>query len=53
MLNEYKANIITGSGKDLPALLGLLAMQGNDAVITLRKGKKILVMPGPEGCKNE
>ena len=53
MLNKYKANITTGSGKDLPALLGLLAMQGNDAAITLRKGKKTLVMPGPGECKME
>ena len=53
MLSEYKANIITGSGEDLPALLGLLAMQENDAVIILRKGKEALVMPGPGGYKIE
>ena len=44
-LDEYKTNIATGSGADLPAILGSASMQDKDSVIVLRKGKEFLAFP--------
>jgi hypothetical protein len=52
-MDEFKANIATGSGCDLPAILGSQSMQDKDAVILLRKGKEMIVFPGPGGYKIE
>ena len=52
-LDNYKANIANGSGSDLPAILGSQSMQDKDAVILLRKGKEMIVFPGPGGYKIE
>ena len=52
-LDQYKANIATGSGEDLPAILGSASMQEKDAVIILRKGKEMIVFPGPGGYRIE
>ena len=52
-LDEYKTNIATGSGADLPAILGSASMQDKDSVIVLRKGKEFLAFPGPGGYKIE
>ena len=52
-LDEYRTNIATGSGSDLPAILGLASMQDKDTVIVLRKGKEFLAFPGPGGYKVE
>jgi hypothetical protein len=49
----YKANVATGSGENLPAILGSQSMQDKDAVILLRKGKEMIVFPGPGGYKIE
>ena len=45
----YHANIATGCGKDLPAIIGLDSMKERDSVILLRDGKEMLVFPGPGG----
>ena len=50
-IDEYRTNIATGSGADLPAILGLASLQEKDAVIVLRKGKEFLAFPGPGGYK--
>ena len=52
-MDEFKANIAQGSGVDLPAILGSQSMQDKDAVILLRKGKEMIVFPGPGGYKIE
>ena len=52
-LDEYRTNIATGSGADLPAILGSASMQEKDSVIVLRKGKEFLAFPGPGGYKIE
>ena len=52
-MDEFKANIAKGSGVDLPAILGSQSMQDKDAVIPLRKGKEMIVFPGPGGYKIE
>jgi len=52
-IDEFKANIAQGSGCDLPAILGSQSMQDKDAVILLRKGKEMIVFPGPGGYKIE
>ena len=52
-LDEYRTNIATGSGSDLPAILGSASLQETDAVIVLRKGKEFLAFPGPGGYKIE
>ena len=49
----FKANIAQGSGQDLPAILGSQSMQDKDAVILLRKGREMIVFPGPGGYKIE
>ena len=52
-METYKANIATGCGADLTAILGSTSMQEKDAVILLRKGKEMIVFPGPGGYKIE
>ena len=52
-LDTFKANVAQGSGEDLPAILGSISMQEKDAVILLRKGKEMMVFPGPGGYKIE
>ncbi len=52
-LESYKTNIATGSGQDLPAILGSISMQDKDAVLILRKGKEFMAFPGPGGYKIE
>ena len=47
--DTYTANIATGSGADLPAILGSDTMQAKDAVIIMRKGKEMMFFPGPGG----
>ena len=52
-MDTHTADIATGSGADLPALLGSVSMQEKDAVIILRTGKEMNVFPGPGGYKIE
>ena len=52
-LDTYKANVAQGSGADLPAILGAISMQEKDTVLILRKGKQMMVFPGPGGYKIE
>ena len=46
--DTFKANVVTGSGKDLPAILGLDSMQEKRAILILEKGEEKLVLPGPD-----
>ena len=50
---SFRANVATGSGASLPAILGSNSMCEKDSVIVLRKGKEMLVFPGPGGYKIE
>ena len=52
-LDSFTTNIATGSGSDLPAILGSQSMRDKDAVIILRKGKEMIVFPGPGGYRIE
>jgi len=45
----FQANVATGSGSDLPAILGAASMQEKDGVLCLRKGKEFIAFPGPGG----
>ena len=45
----FKTNIASGSGANLPAILGSMSMQDKYAVIILRKGREQMVFPGPGG----
>ena len=44
-LDNFRANVVAGSGADLPAILGLHSMQDKDAVIILRRGKEQIIIP--------
>ena len=48
-LDEFTANIATGSGSSLPAIYGSESMQDKDAVIILRRGQEIIAFPGEGG----
>jgi len=50
---SFLANIATGCGAHLPAVLGLTSMREKDAVLLLRAGKEVMVFPGPGGYKIE
>ena len=50
-LDEFTANIATGSGSSLPAIYGSESMQDKDAVIILRRGQEIIAFPGEGGYK--
>ena len=52
-LHDFKANIATGSGAHLPAIMGSISMQEKDSVLILRKGKEILAFPGEGGYRIE
>lgn len=52
-LHEFKTNVATGSGADLPAIFGSISMQEKDSVIILRQGKEMIVFPGPGGYRIE
>ena len=52
-LDVFKANIATGCGENLPAILGSISMAEKDAVILLRKGKEQIIFPGAGGYKIE
>jgi hypothetical protein len=45
----FSANVATGSGADLPAILGTTSMRNLGAIIILTKGKEQLVIPGKGG----
>jgi len=45
----FQANVATGSGADLPAILGADSMQKKDGVLCLREGKEFIAFPGPGG----
>ena len=50
-LDEFTANIATGSGSSLPAIYGSESMQDKDAVIILRRAQEIIAFPGEGGYK--
>jgi hypothetical protein len=45
----FTANIATGSGENLPAILGTNSMKQMDSVLCLRDGKEFIAFPGPGG----
>ena len=52
-IETFHANVAEGCGSNLPAIMGCKSMQDKDAVIVLRKGKEMMVFPGPGGYKIE
>ena len=52
-LHDFKANIATGSGAHLPAIMGSISMQEKDSVLILRKGREILAFPSEGGYRIE
>ena len=50
-LETFHANVATGSGADLPAIIGKKSLSDKDGVILLREGKEQLIVPGPGGYK--
>ena len=52
-LEHYKTNVATGSGSNLPAIMGKKSMSDKDAVILLRDGEEMIAFPGPGGYKIE
>ena len=49
VLHEYHAPVIGGTGKGLPALLGLQSMSRQNAVLEMASGCEFLTLPGPGG----
>ena len=45
----FQANVATGCGKDLPAILGLKSMQDKNAVLILQHGNEFMAFPGKGG----
>ena len=52
-LEHLKSNVATGSGADLPSIMGKVSATAKDSVVLLREGKEQLVFPGPGGYKIE
>ena len=52
-LEHLKSNVATGSGADLPSIMGKISATAKDSVVLLREGKEQLVFPGPGGYKIE
>ena len=50
-LEHLKTNVATGSGADLPSIMGKISATAKDSVVLLREGKEQLVFPGPGGYK--
>jgi hypothetical protein len=50
---EFRAPSVGGSGKDLPALLGLKSMTRHAAVLEMAEGSEYLTFPGPGGYQVE
>ena len=44
---ENKANVATGSGSDLPCIMGKDSATNKDSVILIRRGQEQLIFPGP------
>eukprot|EP00959_Pyramimonas_sp_CCMP1952_P245460 5130302-Pyramimonas_sp.AAC.1 len=42
----FIANVATGSGKNLPAILGLASMEQKKVIFILEEGKQAMIMPG-------
>ena len=49
LLNEYRVPVVGDTGKDLPALLGLQSLAGQNCVLEMSPGQKFLTLPGPGG----
>ena len=49
VLHEYHAPVIGGTGKNLPALLGLQSMSRQNAVLEMAPGSEYLTLPGAGG----
>ena len=48
-LHEFRSPVIGGSGKELPALLGLQSMSRQNGVLEMAPGNEHLTLPGPGG----
>jgi hypothetical protein len=48
-LHEFRAPVIGGAGKELPALLGLQSMSRQNGVLEMAPGNEHLTLPGPGG----
>ena len=49
MKDVFVANVATGIGADMPAILGANSMKQQDGVICLREGSPFIAFPGPGG----
>ena len=47
--HAYKAPVVRGEGKELPALLGLQSMSRQNSALETAPGNEFLTMPGPAG----
>ena len=52
-LSEFRASSVGGTGKDLPALLGLKSMSKQCGVLEMSEGSEYLTFPGPGGYQVE
>ena len=48
-LHEFRVPVVGGTGKGLPALLGLQSMSRQNAVLEMATGAEYLTLPGPGG----
>jgi len=48
-LHEYQVPVVSGSGRELPALLGLQSMASMNGVLEMSHGREYLTLPGPGG----
>ena len=49
----FEANVATGVGSGMPAVMGLPYLRDHDAVMVLRQSESFVALPGPEGYKVE
>jgi len=49
--SSFVANVATGIGENLPAIMGNLSMTENDVVLVMREGKQTMIFPGAGGYK--
>jgi hypothetical protein len=48
-LHEFRVPVVGGTGKGLPALLGLQSMSRQNAALEMATGAEYLTLPGPGG----
>ena len=50
-VHEYHAPTVSGSGAELPALLGLESMSSQRGILEMTEGQEYLTFPGPDGYR--